>query len=231
MAQRSLLSRLWYQFLRHILRLFGVLFFSVRHFGRENIPKSGAVLVVSNHQSHFDPPLVGIGSSRRMNYLARDTLFRFGPFGWLIHSVDAIPIDREGLGLTGLKEALRRLERGEMVLIFPEGTRTRDGRQAPFHPGFTVLAARTKAAILPVGIEGAFDCWPRRRKFPLPGTIHVRFGPPIFPEDIAGRDERELVAEIERRVSQCRAVIRQHPLFDYGRVGRAQRAPPKSAEY
>lgn len=71
---------------------------------------------------------------------------------------------------------------------------------------------------MPVGIEGAFDCWPRRRKFPLPGTIHVHYGPPILPEEIAG-DERELVAEIERRVSRCRAVIRQHPQFAFGRVG------------
>ena len=66
----------------------------------------GGVLVVSNHQSHLDPPLIGIGCPRRMNYLARDTLFRFAPFAWLIRSVDAIPIDREGIGLGGIKEAL-----------------------------------------------------------------------------------------------------------------------------
>ena len=77
-----------------------------------------------------------------MNYLARQTLFHFPPLGWLISTLDAIPIDRDGLGLTGIKESLRRLKRGEMVLIFPEGRRSSDGEIATFRPGFTVLAAR-----------------------------------------------------------------------------------------
>ena len=174
-------------------------------------PRRGPVLVVSNHQSHFDPPLVGAGCWRRMNYLARETLFRFAPLGWLIRSLDAIPIDRDGLGLNGIKESLRRLKRGEMVLIFPEGTRTRDGEVAPFRPGFTVLAARSKAWILPVAIEGAFDAWPRSQKLPRLGTIHVLYGKPIPPEEVAGCDERELVAEVERRGPPVPRDLRKHP--------------------
>ena len=166
MASRSLHSRLWYQFLRHCLQIGGVLAYGVRYYGRENIPTHGGVLVVCNHQSHFDPPLVGMGVNRRMNYLARDTLFTFPPFRWLIHSVDAIPIDREGVGLSGVKESLRRLKRGEMVVVFPEGTRTRDGEIGRFRPGFTALASRSGAAILPVAVEGAFAAWPRARSFP-----------------------------------------------------------------
>lgn len=196
-----------------MIYLAGILAYRVRYSGRENIPKTGAVLVVSNHQSHFDPPLVGAGVGRRMNYLARETLFRFAPLGWLIHSLDAIPIDRDGLGLTGIKESLRRLKRGEMVLIFPEGTRTRDGDVAPFRPGFTVLAAHSNAWILPVAIAGAFEAWPRSRKLPSLGTIHVLYGKPISPQEIAGRDERELLAEVERRVRQCHAILRKHPAF------------------
>ena len=125
------------------------------------------MLVVSNHQSHLDPPLVGVACPRRLNCLARETLFHFAPFRWLINSLDAIPIDREGLGLAGIKESLRRLKRGEMVTIFPEGTRTGDGEIGPFLPGFTALAVRGKAAILPVAIEGAFVAWPRGGSRPL----------------------------------------------------------------
>jgi 1-acyl-sn-glycerol-3-phosphate acyltransferase len=84
---------------------------------------------------------------------------------------------------------------------------------APFRPGFTVLAARSKAWILPVAIEGAFDVWPRSRKLPGLGTIHVLYGEPISPEEVAGCDERELVAEVERRVRRCHAMIRKHPAF------------------
>ncbi len=209
MPERSLSSRLWYQFLRWLIYLVGVLAYGLRYSGRENIPEKGPVLVVSNHQSHFDPPLVGTGCMRRMNYLARETLFHFAPLAWLIRSVDAIPIDRDGLGLNGIKESLRRLKRGEMVLIFPEGTRTRDGEVAPFRPGFTVLAARSKAWILPVAIEGAFDAWPRSQSLPRLGTIHVCYGKPIPPRDVEDYDEREVVAEVERRVRECQASLRK----------------------
>jgi 1-acyl-sn-glycerol-3-phosphate acyltransferase len=208
MSQRSLLNGLWYCLLHRSLQLLAVVVYRVRYSGRHNIPTCGGVLVVSNHQSHLDPPLVGIGSPRRMNYLARDTLFRFAPFGRLIHSIGAIPIDREGIGLGGIKEALRRLKRGEMVLIFPEGTRTRDGQIAPFRPGFTALAARSGAAILPVAIDGAFRAWPRSRPWPGLGRIRVQFGLPILPAEIVGRDERELLAEVERRVRDCHAELR-----------------------
>jgi 1-acyl-sn-glycerol-3-phosphate acyltransferase len=213
MTERSFASRAWYAFLQRLCQLTGVLVYQVRHSGVRNIPTEGPVLVISNHQSHFDPPLVGMASQRRMNYLARESLFRFAPFRWLIRSLDAIPIDRDGLGLSGIKESLRRLKRGEIVVIFPEGTRTNDGEVGPFRPGFTTLAVRTKAAILPVAIEGAFAAWPRWHAFPRLGIIHVHYGQPILPEEIAGRDERELLVEVHDRVRQCHAELRQHPVF------------------
>jgi 1-acyl-sn-glycerol-3-phosphate acyltransferase len=165
---QSPLSRLWYKFFRMILQIIAVLMFQVRHSGKKNIPAEGGVLVVSNHQSHLDPPLVGMGIVRHMNYLARLSLFKFGPFGNLIKSLNAIPIDRDGIGLSGIKESLKRLKRGEMVLIFPEGTRSPDGEIKPFRPGFTSLATRSHAAILPVAIDGAFKCWPKNQKLSPP---------------------------------------------------------------
>jgi 1-acyl-sn-glycerol-3-phosphate acyltransferase len=207
MYQRSLASRLWYKCMRSIVRIIALVGFRVRHSGQKNIPQEGGVLVVSNHQSHLDPPLVGMGCPRHMNYLARTTLFRFGPFGRLIQSLDAIPIDRDGLGLAGIKESLRRLKRGEMVLIFPEGTRSPDGEIKPFKPGFTSLAVRSGAAILPVAIDGAFRCWPKSQKFPHSGKIHVYYGQPILPADYKGMDEHDLVALVERRVRQCHAEL------------------------
>ncbi len=207
---RPLWKLVWYELLRRAVQLTAVLFCRVRHYGVRRIPASGGVLVVSNHQSHFDPPLVGMASPRRMNYLARETLFRFGPFRWLIQSLDAIAIDREGLGLNGIKESLRRLKRGEMVLIFPEGTRTPDGRIQPFRPGFTALAVRSGAAILPVAIDGAFQAWPRRRRLPrLGGDIRVLYGEPIEPCQAAAMDERALLAEVERRVRRCHEELRR----------------------
>src|SRR5665648_1065808 len=113
---RSLLSRIWYQFVRQTMHFVGIFVYRLRYSGQENIPATGGVLVVSNHQSHFDPPLVGIGCPRQMSYIARETLFRF-PLGRLMKSVGAFPIDRDGIGLGGIKESLKRLKQGDMVLI------------------------------------------------------------------------------------------------------------------
>ncbi len=212
--------RLWYDALRRIFQVAGTVAYGFRYSGRENIPAEGGVLVISNHQSHFDPPLVGLGCKRRMNYLARETLFDIAPLRMIINTLDAIPINRDGLGIGGIKETLRRLKRGEMVLMFPEGTRTRDGHIGPFRPGFTTLAARSGAGILPVAIEGAHRVWPRKAPFPkLHGHIHLHYGPAMTPEEVRQYRERELLAEVERRVHDCLAVLRRHPVFarDCGR--------------
>ena len=200
---RSLPKRLWYDFLRVVCRIGAVVIFRFRCEGRQHIPRQGPALVLSNHQSHLDPVLVGLACDRRLNYLARATLFRFTPFRWLINSLDAIPIDRDGVGLAGLTETIKRLNRNEIVLIFPEGTRTEDGEVAALKPGFCALAKRAKAPLLPVAIDGAWDSWPKHKLLPRRTVIHVQFGPPIRPDDITAFSDRELVEEVERRIREC----------------------------
>jgi 1-acyl-sn-glycerol-3-phosphate acyltransferase len=100
-----------------------------------------------------------------------------------------------------------------MLVMFPEGTRTRNGDIGTLRPGFTTLAVRSGAAILPVAIEGAFVAWPRWHKLPRLGRIHVHYGTPLLPDEIASLDEQELMAEVERRVRECHAKLRQHPDF------------------
>jgi 1-acyl-sn-glycerol-3-phosphate acyltransferase len=189
--------------------LLAVALFRIRCEGRQHVPATGGALVLSNHQSHLDPPLIGLASNRRLNYLARETLFRFAPFAWFIRSVGSIPIDREGSGLSGLKETLKRLRQGGAVVIFPEGTRSRDGEVAPLKPGFSALARRANVPLVPVGIEGAFAAWPRRRKFPLPAPVAIVFGPPLEPSVVASYSDRELVAEVERRIRVCHQAARE----------------------
>lgn len=208
MHQRSLARRLFYDFLRLLCRIAGVVVFQFRCHGRQHEPREGPVLVCSNHQSFLDPVAIGMVFHRRLNYLARKSLFRGGPFRWLIEVLDAIPIEREGLGMAGLKESLRRLQHGEMVLIFPEGTRTPDGAVRPLKPGFCVLARRTNACLLPVAIDGAYDAWPRTSRFPRPGAICVCIGEPIAAEFVRRAGERQLVEEVERCIRQCHARAR-----------------------
>jgi 1-acyl-sn-glycerol-3-phosphate acyltransferase len=187
--------------------------FHLRYSGQEYIPREGPVVVVSNHQSHLDPPLVGAGCNRQMDYLARDTLFGFAPLNWVMGSLGAIPIDREGGGMAGIRETLRRLKHGGMVLLFPEGTRTKDGSIGPFRPGFTTLAVRGRAALLPAAIEGAYRAWPRRSRLPGLATIHVHYGRAIQPDDVARHGEDELLVEVERRVRMCHAILCRRPAF------------------
>lgn len=207
--QRSLTKRLGYSALRIFCRLVGVTCFGFRCFGRSRMPVTGAVLVCANHQSFFDPVLVGMTFDRRLNYLARKTLFDTPFLRGLIEFLDAIPLDREGLGMQGLKECLRRLRQGEVVLIFPEGTRTRTGSLGPLQPGFTMLARRGEVSILPVGIDGAFQAWPRHARFPRPSRIRVCVGPALSPDVIARYDDAQLLAEVERRMRSCLLAARQ----------------------
>jgi 1-acyl-sn-glycerol-3-phosphate acyltransferase len=188
--------------------LSSVAVFNMRCHGRDKVPARGGALMLSNHQSHLDPLLVGLASDRRLNYVARKTLFRFAPFRWLIRSFDAFAIDREGSGLEGLKETLKRLKRGEIVLLFPEGTRTPDGRVHPIKPGFCAVARRARVPIVPAAMDGAFDAWPRTRRFPRRAVIHVQFGDAIEPPEIERLSDDQLVAEIERRIRDCHARAR-----------------------
>lgn len=202
-ARRSLLKTAWYNFLHVCCRTFAVVAFRVRVAGRERVPLTGGLLVCSNHQSHLDPVLVGLAVDRRLNYLARDTLFRFLPLRLLIESLDAIPIERDGFGLAGIKETLRRLKREEGVLIFPEGTRTRDGSIAPLKPGFASLARRGRVPLLPVAIYGAYAAWPRSAPLPRPSNICIVIGEPISPSEIERMSDEQLIATLAQRIANC----------------------------
>jgi 1-acyl-sn-glycerol-3-phosphate acyltransferase len=121
----------------------------------------------------------------------------------MVAALDAIPIDREGSGLGGLKETLKRIKRGEMVLLFPEGTRTPDGEVHAIKPGFCAIARRAGVPLVPVALDGAFEAWPRQRRFPRRAVIHVCWGEPIQPAEIDALNDDELVAEVARRIRIC----------------------------
>ena len=201
--QRSLFKTWGYRAIRAFSRLTGVLLFRLRVEGTEHYPAAGAALVCSNHQSFFDPVLVGLTCNRRMNYLARESLFRVPGLKQMIQFLDAIPIDRDGSGIAGLKETLKRLKAAEMVLIFPEGTRTSDGEMLPLKPGFCSVARRSKAPLVPVGVDGAYHAWPRTARFPRLASMAVVVGPPIGPDEMAVMTDEQLVAELEARIGAC----------------------------
>lgn len=213
MRGRSRIQRIWYGIAKSLVRISASIAFRARYSGAGNVPRRGGALLVANHQSHLDPPIIGAGCPRQMSYMARLTLFRFSPFGWLLQSVGAIPIDRDRSALGGIRATLQALERGEMVLVFPEGTRTRDGNFGVFKPGLALVARRAKVPIIPAAIEGAYLAWPRAATIPQPRAVHVHYGTPLLPEEIAGCTEQELAALVEQRVRECLALVRSRPEF------------------
>ena len=199
---RSLLSRLWYDLVRQLAFVAFTIGGGLRAGGRNNIPMSGGCLLVSNHFSYLDVFALGIPAKRPLNYVARSTLF-FPPLGALIRSVGGFPIQREGMGASGLKETLRRLRNGGVVILFPEGTRSPDGRLQELKSGIAVLAVRGRVPILPAGVAGTFEAWPRNRKLPHPHPVRVEFGPPIRPEELIGLKNDEITSLIHERIDRC----------------------------
>ena len=197
---RWLYSALWV-----LSRTLGVAMFGFRSRFDEPLPREGGLLVLSSHQSHLDPLLLGLATDRRLSSLARSSLYRFKPFGFVITALDAVPIDREASAVAAMKVVIARLQAGAAVIVFPEGTRTGDGRLGDIKAGFAILAKRARVPIAPVAIVGAYECWPRTRRFPRPGRIRLEFGRVITAAEVAALDEQALVAECTRRLVELDA--------------------------
>ena len=159
-------------------------YFRWRVFNSERVPLQGPVILASNHASFLDPPLVGSGVERGINYLARDTLFRFPGIGWLLRKWNSVPVDREGGGAAGLKAILDRLLAGGAIILFPEGTRTRDGNLQPARSGIGLTVIKSTAAVVPVRVFGTFEAYGRHVKFPRPHRIAVKYGRPMYFEKL-----------------------------------------------
>ena len=209
-APKSPSRHVWYDAVRLLLRVGTIAMFRLRCYDRHRLPGMGGALIVTNHQSNLDPVLIGLVCNRPLNTLARATLFRPAPVRWLLRSVKAIAMDREGPAVGGLKETLKRLRRQELVLVFPEGTRSRRGEISRLKPGFCVLARRGRVPIVPAALAGAFEAWPRFRRFPRGGTVVLQFARPIPAATIAGWSDEQLVREVERRLHEAYAQARWH---------------------
>ena len=190
-----------YIVLRTLAALVLRVFFRLGVRGAGNIPGVGGVLIASNHQSFLDPMVIAAGCGRPVSFMARDTLFRRGGFGWLIGHLNAFPVRRGAADPDALHEAIKRLVAGGVLLVFAEGSRTRDGGIGTVRSGPALLAHRANVPIVPTVIKGAFEAWPRSRKIFRLRRISVRFGEPIDPPVDGERDSYEGVrAEIQRRL-------------------------------
>jgi 1-acyl-sn-glycerol-3-phosphate acyltransferase len=181
----------------------------MRFVGLENVPQTGAFILVVNHQSVLDPVLAGIALKNQLCFMARDTLFKSKIFGPLLKSVKAIPVRRGQADLASIKAIIARLKQGDAVCLFPEATRTTDGKISPFKGGFTLLSRRGNAPVVPVLIDGAFECWPRhRRLFKIGSKITVTYGQSISVEKITGMEDDDFAAMLTNTMRQMQSETR-----------------------
>ena len=155
------------------------IYFRWRVFDEERVPPTGPVILAANHTSFLDPPMVGTAVTRTINYLARESLFRFPLFGAYLRALNTVPVDRDGQGAKGLKMILDRLFKGGGIILFPEGTRSIDGRLQKARSGIGLTVIKSDAPVVPVRVFGSYEAWNRRQLFPRPRRVVVCFGNPL----------------------------------------------------
>lgn len=201
--------RLYYRFLRLLAQALHVLYFQGRVFGISNVPDSGGVLLACNHQSYFDPVLVTLPLYREGNYMARDTLFRQRHFRMLIESLNAFPVKRGAGDVGAVKEILRRLKAGKVVVVFPEGTRTVDGNLGEINSNTLLIAKKAGVAIVPTVIDGAFDSWPKGQLLPAPARMYVSYCEAILPDQVEKLTIEEITSIVSQRLHEQYAISRR----------------------
>jgi len=194
-------------------------YFRWRVYNAERVPLEGGVILASNHASFLDPPLVGAGVKRGINYLARENLFRFPVMGWVLRHWQVVPVDRDGGGAAGLRAILDRLLAGGAIILFPEGTRTRDGKLQPARSGIGLTVIKSTAPVVPVRVFGTFDAYGRHLRFPRPRRVAVKYGQPMRFEELRAEAKvcsKPRLKEIYQQVANelMAAIARLEPYED-----------------
>jgi len=203
-----LLYRLAWVVLRIILPIFG----RWRVTGRENIPTAGGVIIAPNHVSYSDPPVVGAALRRQVRFMAKEELFRIPILGLLIRVVGAFPVKQKTADRTALKNALRLLERGHVVCIFPEGKRSPDGNLQQPELGIGMIALKSRAPVVPIALIGTNKLLPAHSVLLKFSRVRVRIGKPIPMDDLYDRTgDRAALEQVGQRVIAAIAELQKSP--------------------
>lgn len=209
-----------YWVVHSMARLFFKTFFRLKIYGVERV-RPGAGLLIANHTSFYDPPVLSISCLEEVHFLAKESLFRVPLLGRLIKVLNTHPISRESTDMHVLRQMISLLGEGKKLIIFPEGRRSLDGHLQPFERGFSFLAQKSRCTVFPAYIDGAYEAWPITKKWPrLFGKMTCVFGTPIEWEDFEGLSKREAEEALSEK---CRDTIKD--LSDWVKQG-AQGTPP-----
>jgi 1-acyl-sn-glycerol-3-phosphate acyltransferase len=195
-----------YNFCRACARVIGTMCQDLVVYDAKNVPLTGGVVLVSNHQSFVDPAYIAAKLPRALSFLAKSELFKPPVFGWGIRQCNAFPV-KQGAGDVGaMKASIALLQAGKALLVFPEGTRTPDGELQPIAGGAALVIKRAKVPVVPVGIQGGFETWPAHKLLPRTGKVRIKFGEPVILHDLDGR---KIVGRIEEELKRLIGDLRE----------------------
>jgi len=207
----SLWQIAWWYLLHFFCFVFCTVLYRYRAWGTHYIPRAGPVLFVANHESFLDPILVGMGGHcRQFHSMARKTLWKHRVLGWLLNTLNTIPIDQNASDMTAIRRCIEAMKRGHALLVFPEGSRTIDGNFTPFAPGVLLLIKRARPAIVPVAVRGTFEVWPRAKRLPRCfGRIGVIYGKAISTEQLLADGSEQALKCLHSEVETMRDQLGQ----------------------
>lgn len=178
---RGVLSRVFYRIIRFLIEVFCRIYFRLRVFGSDNIPKTGAFILAPIHRSNVDTPIVSVVTKRRLRFMGKDSLWKIKPIGVILSALGGFPVTRGSADLEALKRCLAVLKLGEPLVMFPEGTRQSGPKIHPLFDGAAYLAIKADVPIVPVGFGGTEGVMPKGSKMVLPRRCSVVVGKPIYP--------------------------------------------------
>jgi 1-acyl-sn-glycerol-3-phosphate acyltransferase len=193
---------MFYWFVKGIFYPFVRLYLGLTRDGLEHLPRRGPAIIASNHVSYMDAILLGSAAPRPIHFIVLQWMYDLLFLRWFYWGMGTIPV-RAGRDAHGLRQAVRTLQSGRLVGLFPEGSRSEDGRFGETQPGAALLAALSGVPVVPAFIDGAGESMPVGGAIPRPARVHVRFGPPLrFSEGKTTRD-REALQAFGRRLEEA----------------------------
>jgi len=196
----------FYKAMRGLFRFTLSTFFDFKAYGVKNIPLTGGVLMVSNHESYLDPALVGVMVPRILSYMAKAELFTNKYFGWYIRQLHAFPVKQGRGDIAAMRETIERLKEGHLLNIFPEGSRSDDGELQEIQPGAALVIRRAQVPVVPCIIIGSHNSWPRGQAFPRPAKLRVLYGPAMKLDHLKAN---EITETIDRTFHSLRDQLRE----------------------
>ena len=205
---RGVSSRVFYRIIRFLIEVFCRIYFRLRVFGSDNIPKTGAFILAPIHRSNVDTPIVSVVTKRRLRFMGKDSLWKIKPIGVILSALGGFPVTRGSADLEALKRCLAVLKLGEPLVMFPEGTRQSGPKIHPLFDGAAYLAIKADVPIVPVGFGGTEGVMPKGSKMVLPRRCSVVVGKPIYPpKSETGRLPRTATSDLTAELIAALQVV------------------------